>query len=178
MAGQAQQMELIPGGLRNMTRVALFSMCKTWRYRLIRAWEATGPKAVWIMLNPSIADGARDDPTTTQNVRRMEALGYGRYEAVNLFAAVGTDPKILTTMLDPVGPDNDGAIMTAIADADLIVVAWGRGGELHGRAADVLAMLRGCELWCLGKNNDGSPRFPRAVSSGNPLERYQRAGAE
>ena len=56
---------------------------------------------------------------------------------------------------------------------DLVVDNFaGGGGALNGRGASVLAMLSGHELWCLGHNHDGSPRFPRAVPIGRPLERY------
>lgn len=155
-----------------IARSAHFSECGTWRYWLRRNLRDLGPKATWIMLNPSTAGAFSDDPTTTQCMNRMFRAGYTRYEAVNLFALVGTDPACLHAAPDPIGPDNDRAIRHAVDDADMIVVAWGRDGALYGRGAEMLAMLEGHELWCLGRNSDGSPRFPRAVPGTQPLERY------
>ena len=160
-----------------IARSALFSECETWRYWLRRSLNDLGPKATWIMLNPSTAGAFSDDPTTTQCMHRMFRAGYTRYEAVNLFALVGTDPACLHTAPDPVGQLNDRAIRHAVDDADLIVVAWGRDGALYGRAAEVLAALEGYDLWCLGHNNDGSPRFPRAVPRERQLVPYRNRGA-
>lgn len=160
-----------------IARSAHFSECRTWRYWLRRVLRDHGRKATWIMLNPSTAGAFSDDPTTTQCMHRMFRAGYTRYEAVNLFALVGTDPACLHTAPDPVGPLNDRAIRHAVDDADLIVVAWGRDGALYGRAATVLAALQGYELMCLGRNDDGSPRFPRAVPRDRPLERYRNGAA-
>ena len=164
-------------GLVLIQRSARFSPCGAYRYTLGRVWDADLPIAAGIGLNPSKADGQRDDPTTSQMINRFARLGYGTWIAANLYGAVGTDPKFLTGMADPVGPDNDIAILEALHGADLKLVFWGRGGVLNDRAAEVLAMLEGQELWCLGVNADGSPRFPRAVPLDRPLEIYRNGGA-
>ncbi len=153
-------------------RGAIFSDCGTYRYSLRRTLDGSLAKVVAVLLNPSVANDARDDPTTSQNMNRFWRLGYGRYEAVNLFAIVGTDPEILYRAADPVGPENDRFIRAAVESADLVVVMWGTHGAHHGRAARVLELLRGHDLWCIGVNNDGSPRFPRAVPLSQPLMRY------
>lgn len=153
-------------------RSARFSSCGTYRYVLGRVWNAALPIAAGIGLNPSKASRKIDDPTTSQMVNRFNRLGYGSWFAANLHAAVGTDPECLLAMDDPVGPDNDAAILEVLRDADLKIVFWGRGGALNGRAAAVLAMLEGHELWCLGYNGDSSPRFPRAVPINQSLVHF------
>ena len=158
-------------------RLARFSPCRTYRYTLKRTWDASLPIVAGVGLNPSMADGQRDDPTTSQMVNRFNHLGFGTWRAANLHAAVGTDPKCLAGMPDPVGPDNDAAILEVLEGADLKLVFWGRGGALNGRAAEVLAMLERHELWCLGHNADGSPRFPRAVPINRPLIRFHNGSA-
>lgn len=146
-------------------RYASFSKCGTWRYSLQRHWDSELPKATFVMLNPSVANAHQDDPTTTQCLKRVVKAGYGRYEAVNLFALVSTDPQALRSYPDPVGPDNDEYIRAAADKADMIVVAWGNLGYLQGRADHVLNdVLRSRELWCLGQNRNGTPRFPLRVS--------------
>ena len=158
-------------------RSARFSPCGTYRYTLGRIWDVARPIAAGIGLNPSKASGQQDDQTTSQMVNRFARLGFGTWRAANLHAAVGRDPKCLAGMAEPVGPDNDAAILEVLEGADLKLVFWGRGGALNDRAAQVLTMLEGHELWCLGFNADGSPRFPRAVPIERPLERYRNGGA-
>jgi len=155
-----------------MLRDAAFSPCRFYRYSLTREWLIGHGKLVMIMLNPSYADRWIDDATTTLMVRRARRDGFGRYEAVNLFALISTDPKLLLNHPDPVGPDNDAAIAKAVSDADRIIVAWGNHGALAGRAAAVMRLLEGRELYCFDRTKTGAPRFPRALRSDTPLEPF------
>ena len=145
-----------------MEREAHFSADRRYRYSLRRRW-GKGGRLLMVMLNPSRADERRDDPTTTFCVNRARAKGFGSYEAVNLFALVDPSPDGLRTVSDPVGPGNDAWIERAAAEADRIVVAWGRHGRLLARDEAVLQLLAGRRLHCFGRNADGSPRFPRAL---------------
>lgn len=154
-----------------MEREAHFSTDRRYRYSLRRRW-GRGKRLLMVMLNPSRADEARDDPTTTFCVNRAKAKGFGSYEAVNLFALVDPSPDALRRVDDPVGPGNDAWIERAAAEADRIVVAWGRHGSLHARDEAVLRLLRGKTLHCFGRNADGSPRFPRALPTDVRHVRY------
>jgi len=145
-----------------MEREAHFSPDRRYRFSLRRRWGA-GPGLLMVMLNPSRADAERDDPTTTFCVNRARERGFGRYEAVNLFALVDPSPAALRTVEDPVGRGNDGWIRRAAKRADRIVVAWGRHGRLLDRERKVLTILRDDTLSCFGHNADGTPRFPRAL---------------
>lgn len=124
------------------------------------------------MLNPSRADERRDDPTTTFCVNRARAWGFGRYEAVNLFALVDPSPTALTRVTDPIGPGNDAWIRRAAKRADRIVVAWGNHGRVNDREGRVLELLAPYDLWCFGTNLSGTPRFPRALPADVQLQRY------
>ena len=155
-----------------MLRGARFSPCKTWRYSLTREWLTGDGKQVMVMLNPSTADGHRDDATTTLMVRRAQRDGFQRYEAVNLFALVDTYPAALFRHPDPIGPENDAAILAAVNDAARIIVAWGNNGQCGDRARAVLRLLGERELWCFGVTKSGEPRFPRAIPKGLPLQAY------
>ncbi len=156
----------------SMRRDATFSPDRRWRYVLRRRW-GHGQRLVMVMLNPSVADGRRDDPTTTFCVNRARAWGFGCYEAVNLFALVATDPRALRAAADPVGPANDAWIRRAARRADRLVVAWGNHGALDDRADRVLDLLAGETLWCFGHNRNGSPRFPRALPRDIRLRRFR-----
>lgn len=148
------------------------SPCGRYRYSLTRQWGADpARRAVWIMLNPSTADATVDDPTVRRCLGFSRAWGCDSLEVVNLFALRATDPRELRTAVDPVGPENDGALRDAVDRGDLVVAAWGAHGVLHGRAAAVRAVF-GPEVRCLGVTKAGMPRHPLYVRSGTPLTAF------
>lgn len=153
----------------------------THRFYLSRTW-ANGPRLLWVMLNPSTADEALDDPTIrkcrgfTKRNEYGTAKPFGSFSVVNLFAARATDPRQLRlvpwlTMTG--GVENDRHIKQAADDADVIVVAWGAHGErFRDRAHEVLSMLKGRELWCLGRTKSGDPVHPLMVPYKTRFERF------
>ena len=90
--------------------VAMYSACEAYRYELTRAWNATGQKVLFVMLNPSTATEFQNDPTVERCERRARALGFGAFRVANIFAYRATDPKVMRGMADPIGPENDAAI--------------------------------------------------------------------
>ncbi|MFN8498399.1 MAG: DUF1643 domain-containing protein [Anaerolineae bacterium] len=145
----------------SVERGALFDDSGLYRYRLWRIWGA-GAAVAFVMLNPSTADGARDDPTIRRCMGLARAWGYGRLEVVNLFAYRSPSPEALRRVSDPVGPDNDRYLGEA-AGAALVVVAWGNDGALLGRDRAALAALADGRLHCLGVTLRGQPRHPLYV---------------
>lgn len=154
-------------------RGATFSQDRRYRYALWRAWRPSEPRVLFVMLNPSIADEVRDDPTQRRCRRFALDWGFGGYSVGNLFALVSTDPRALRAAGDPVGPGNDDALMRLHAEHDLTVAAWGAGGRFRGRGKAVGEMLsRTGSLACIGVCKDGSPRHPlylRADAARRPL---------
>lgn len=144
---------------------AVFSPDKTHRYRLWRIWDDTVPPLVMVMLNPSIADEERNDPTVERCQRRAVAGGFGGLQVVNIFALVSTDPAGLYGHSDPVGPDNDTAILDAVKGAGMVICAWGTHGQHVGRAKAVVDLLKGAGVqpYALGINADGSGKHPLYV---------------
>jgi len=152
---------------------AAFSGCGRYRYRLSR--EFGGKLTItFVMLNPSTADGTRDDPTIRRCKGFARDWGYGRLLIVNLYAFRATDPRDMwrssAACVDIVGDDNDSAIGRATCQArhsgGIVLCAWGQGPvdkssrAFHaGRVARV-ARLIGGDLYCLGENKDGSPKHP------------------
>lgn len=151
----------------------MFDASGLYRYRLWRAWGA-GPTAAFVMLNPSAADAERDDPTIRRCMGLAQAWGYGRLEVVNLFAYRSPSPKALRRVSDPVGPDNDRHLRSVLADAPLVVVAWGNDGALLGRDRAALETLAAARLYCLGVTLRGQPRHPLYVR-GDTLPRIWNA---
>ena len=93
--------------------VALYSDCERYRYALTRIWEPKGQRALFIMLNPSTATEVQNDPTVERCERRARALGFGAFRVCNIFAWRDTDPRAMRAAAEPVGPENDAAIVTA-----------------------------------------------------------------
>jgi hypothetical protein len=114
------------------------------------------------MLNPSKADHVENDPTVRRCIGFAEAWGYGGVDVVNIFALRSTDPLELYGHDDPIGPENDAAILSAAAGAARVVAAWGHHGALRHRGSDVLRLIErsGRTVECLGMTKDGYPRHP------------------
>jgi hypothetical protein len=164
-------------------RWADVSADQRYRYLLGRRW-GSGPALPWIMLNPSAADDAGDDPTTRRVISFSRSWGYGACVVVNLFAFRSASPVALTTTVEPVGRRNTGVVRWAIEDAaasgiDRIVVGWGVHGQRwlgaddeRGRRVRRL-MSSAAARWTvgglrpvtLGITMGGAPRHPLYVPS-------------
>jgi hypothetical protein len=142
-------------------RDAYISACGKYRYSIERVWDRQLPSVLFIGLNPSVADAEVDDPTLNRCIRFAKDWGYGGVFVGNLFAYRATDPKELTRIGDPVGPENDVWLARLRTAVDLAVAAWGYRGALHDRAAMVAQNLG--RLHCLGTTRSGAPRHPLYV---------------
>jgi hypothetical protein len=141
-----------------MERNAVFDTSGRYRYSLTRRWAHGGQRAAFVLLNPSTADAARDDPTIRRCISFARSWRYNELEVVNLFAFRATLPRDLRQARNPVGPDNDAFLLRAVDAAHLVLLAWGIHGTLAGRAAQALALMKGRDLRCLGETRDGHPR--------------------
>ncbi len=144
---------------------AEYSPCEAYRYVLAREWMS-GRKLTYVMLNPSTATELANDATIERCQRRARMLGYGAMRIVNLFAFRATQPSVLMRAIEPVGPDNDKAILEAADWADDVLCAWGAHGLHAGRGRYVADMLAHCgaPLFHLGLTKSGSPRHPLYIS--------------
>lgn len=151
--------------------VARYSACERYRYVLSRIWDPAGPRALFVMLNPSTATEVQNDPTVERCERRARALGFGGFRVANIFAFRATDPQVMRAQADPIGPGNDAAILEAAdwacqAAGGKIICAWGSHGTHLDRGAQVEALLRatGQPLWHLGLTQAGQPRHPLYIA--------------
>lgn len=142
--------------------VAVYSDCEAYRYDLTRVWDTSGHKALFVMLNPSTATEFQNDPTVERCERRARALGFGAFRVTNIFAFRATDPKVMRSRADPIGPFNDAAISVGAAWADRVICAWGsHGAHLHrGRAVEKMLRAGAKPLWHLGLTLAGQPKHP------------------
>lgn len=145
---------------------AVYSDCESYRYSLTRVWDDSKNTVMFVMLNPSKATEVQNDPTVERCERRARALGYGGFRVTNIFAWRETDPKELRATAEPVGPENDAAIIEGAAWADRIIAGWGTHGEHMGRGPLVESMLRntGKPLYHLGLSRGGHPRHPLYIT--------------
>lgn len=133
-------------------------------------------RCVFVMLNPSTADGNEDDPTIRRCVNFAKQWGFDRLEVVNLFAYRATDPKQMLAVspdIDPVGFENQAAVREALDHAGLIVCAWGAHGGHLGQDETMLGWIE-ADNWCdapvvaLGLTKDGHPRHPLYLRADAP----------
>jgi hypothetical protein len=154
---------------------AEISGCGRYRYTLRRQWADSGPRALWVMCNPSTADATQDDPTIRRCISFSKREGFAGLTVVNLYAWRATDPRELRTAIDPIGCSNDVCIQGELAGASGVIVAWGRSVEnargWQNRAGLVADTLPGA--MCLGTTKAGHPRHPLMLPNLTPLVRWE-----
>lgn len=145
-----------------------------YRYLLARTW-ANGPRATFVMLNPSTADASEDDPTIRRCIGFAKREGCGGLDVVNLLAFRSTDPQGLRLALDPYGPENPTHVRDAFRRSQgPVIAAWG-SHPLARRPVDMAAWVaeiaeeEGKAMLCLGVTRDGSPRHPLYLRADAPL---------
>ena len=137
-------------------RSADFSPDRKYRYTLIREWDESKPRCLFILLNPSTADEQQDDPTNRRGIRYAIDWGYGACIFCNLFAIRTPYPKVMKVESEPVGSDNDLWIQKEHAQAGITVAAWGTHGSHRGRDKQVLGLLS--TVHHLGLTKHGHPK--------------------
>lgn len=170
---------------KKIQRSAELSACGVYRYQLRRAWDRSRPMLVVIAVNPSTADGTRDDQTVRKLMGFATRLGYGGSVLANLFAYRATHIKDLVRAanagVDVVGPDNPwwhhGLFTYARAHAQPVLCAWGSSAKVPSDIIEprvevlkAMAVNVGVELRCLGKTKNGSPNHPLMLGYDTPLE--------
>jgi hypothetical protein len=144
------------------------------RYLLTRQW-ADEPALPFVMLNPSTASAAVDDPTIRRCMGFARREGAGGLVVANLFTWRATQPAELLSVPDPIGEHADAFLRLVAGDGGRVVVAWGAHQLAPKRGRQVLATLReaGAEVVCLKLTRDGEPGHPlyvRGDAALRPLE--------
>lgn len=142
-----------------------------YRYRLWRIWDEAGERLVWVMLNPSVADGTSDDPTIRKCMGFARRWGFGSIEVVNLYAFRATAPRVLHAAIkefgEPyaIGPRNEQSVLDVCGRAKTVIAAWGMKDWAVSHAARVKRVLleQRPSVICLGRTEAGQPRHPLYV---------------
>lgn len=153
---------------------AYFSPDRVYRYWLIRVWDESLPVVANIGVNPSTADEKDNDHTITKDIGFARRLGYGGLLKLNVGALCATDPRKWRKAFDRIGPENTAEHLVQYAKqfgVDKTIAAWGKNGNYAvGRCEAIKQAFP--ELWCFGKNNDGTPRHTLMLPYSTVLERF------
>jgi len=139
---------------------ATFDETERHRFLLWREWEDSLPRAGFILLNPSTADGHTTDATIGRCIRYARRWGYGGVEVVNIFSLRAVSPRVLLAADDPVKHENEEHIAAMVGRVPLVVAAWGNHGLHLGQGGRVLTLLREVPLHHLRLTKLGQPQHP------------------
>ena len=163
---------------------AKLSSCGAYRWLLHRPIQSSDQISkqrrvlLFVGLNPSRADGRRDDPT----LRRLQGFahqwGYHHLVVLNLFARISPSPSLLCRCAEPIGAENDLILHSwfqqwAQQPKWDLWLGWGVGGGLRQRDAEVLKMLNDVSdrrgvlspPFVTGLTKAGYPRHPLYLPS-------------
>lgn len=147
-------------------RTASISCCGRYRHSLGRHWQRNRGFVLFIGLNPSTADANQDDPTIRRCVTFARDWGYGGMEMCNLFDWRSTDPKNLPRNEIAISDKNDPTLRCRVADASLVIAAWGNVPWARRRIDFVFRdVYSDAKRWhCLKLTKDGFPWHPLYVA--------------
>ena len=155
---------------------AIFDPTRRYRYLLRRFVQMRDGRILFVLLNPSTADEAQDDPTIRRCYGFTRSWDLGLLEVVNIFALRSTDPAQLYAPHDAIGRDNDQHIAEAAERADLVVCGWGEHGAWKSRGKVVLEVISEhtdpAKIRCLDINRSGEPKHPLYVAADRRLRPY------
>lgn len=151
---------------------ANISRDKRHRYTLDRRWDDDLPVLVWVMLNPSTADGDVDDHTIRRCLYYSKLWGYGGLTVVNLFSLRETNPLRMLQQADAGGGRFNRSVRSGSCIDKDVVVAWGANAQevrhyAWAALADIKKVARRVD--CLGRTADNHPRHPARLR--NDVER-------
>ncbi len=158
---------------------ATISPCGLYRYVLWRKFKSSGPKHLWICLNPSVADAVQDDRSLSKMCAFSKREGAAEIFVCNPFAYRAQKPaamrKAAESDVDVFGRDNIGYIIDCFNAADMCIVGWGNGGAFKDGGKKVMQVIelenekKKIPIVCLGLTKQGHPRHPLFVAGNKPL---------
>ncbi|RYG99297.1 MAG: DUF1643 domain-containing protein [Alphaproteobacteria bacterium] len=151
----------------------VFSKCEQYRYELSEGWDPDKPLVMWVLMNPSVACVAYRDPTLRKTGTFSRAWGFGGQLIANVHAYRATNKNKLLDIEDPVGPDNDRAILQMAERAQQIILAFGQPpNRLRQRGQAVIDLLaQHPDLRYLKLAKDGrTPVHPLYLPADLPVE--------
>ena len=108
-----------------MISKAEFSLDGHFRYSLSRIWENKLPKVLFIMLNPSIANSKKNDPTIRKIISYSKSWGFGGVYVGNIYSNISPYPKDIRLIKFHREKKNIESIKKMKEKTELSVFAWG-----------------------------------------------------
>lgn len=162
-----------------MKSEAYFSPDRVYRYWLLRVWDERLPVVANIGVNPSTADEKLNDPTVRKDIGFATRLGFGGLLKLNVGAYRATDPRKWRKAADPIGDLNSAQHLHEYMDqfrVSTAIAAWGKNGNYFiGRCEAIVREIKAdvcMNLYCFGRNGDGSPRHTLMLPYSTPLEKF------
>lgn len=163
---------------------AALSSCGAYRWLLHRPIPSSAHSSerrrvlLFVGLNPSRADGLRDDPTLRRLQGFSHQCGYHHLVVLNLFARISPSPSLLCRCAEPIGTENDLILRSwfqqwAQQPTWDLWLGWGVGGGFRQRDEAVLNMLNNVSdqrgglppPFVTGLTKAGYPRHPLYLPS-------------
>lgn len=143
---------------------------------LSRTWASDDERYIlFIGMNPSTAEATIDDPTIRRELEFARRFGFSRYIKCNVMDWRATSPKDLLKV-EPCSDMNRPTILKLAAQASQIIACWGKlPRQLQIYSDRVLFDLASHDIFCLGRNEDGSPKHPLYIKGDAELELYRAA---
>ena len=166
--------------MAGMRTEAFLSEDRKYRYWLLRVWNDALPILAVIGVNPSTADEKENDPTIRKDIGFASRLGFGGILKLNVAAFRATDPIDCKRAYAPIGFFNDATNLVAAVEhfkATKVVAAWGKNGNHFSNECKKITETFP-ELWCFGKNGDGTPRHTLMLPYTTKLERFSISQAQ
>jgi len=159
-----------------LSKRVILSACEQYRYWLSRELHQGEIKPiVFVMLNPSTADGEQDDNTIRRCIDYATKWGGSHLVVVNLFAFRSPKPKVLKASDSPVGDLCDTYIRHALELSSrhngIVVCAWGEDGKFIGRDRAVFEILKPHNPMAIKINQSGAPAHPLYLKKDAVLSR-------
>lgn len=161
------------------------------RLLLWRSWDVKTPRALFIMLNPSIAGVLENDPTLLQCIAFAKSWGCGGVNVMNIYSIIATDPKVLwhAEVEDRVASGFPLRKLGLVLEHDelldevmrrslgVIVGAWGVVPAMAKQRVEAVrdvANRATRSVSCLGTTKGGYPKHPCRLSRTTGLEPFWR----
>lgn len=133
--------------------------------------------ALWIGLNPSVADANVNDPTINRAIDFSMGWDFDGLAMMNVLDYRATHPEdLLKPGVEPRSKINLPLIRDTAKQAAKIICAWGNiHRSLSHYAVDLESALRadGHTLWCLGHNKGGTPKHPLYIKGDTQLVEFK-----
>jgi hypothetical protein len=164
-------------------RDAILSPCGLYRYTLEREfgnyedgtpYDGAG-SIMFVMLNPSTADAANDDPTIRRCLGFAHRFNFRELLVANVYSLRATNPQDLwKTTANLRGPEHEYYFAGLAFRAHRVVMAFGNHAASPDRrvAEKLLTANFHGDPCCLKRNKDGSPGHPLYLPSDSQFMRY------